>query len=408
MMKINKRALWILISFAIALGMWCAVMDVRNPEQEYQYKSIVVQLEDEELGPDLAGLTVLQGEGQVINVTVRGRRNDLILLDSSEIVATASLAGLTQAGDYYVAVSVQLPNSDSIVSGLSTKKIPVKLEKMTTVSIPIRVLNRIQTQSGYVAGTPALSSQSVTVTGPEAEVNYLSYAQVVLEGDGFTSAMETDAQLQLYNQNDEQVKNQYITTDIQTVHVQVPVYAVKTVPLVTQTTGELSEDLYLTELAMGATEVQIYGSTAALDAVDELKLSPVDLSAITGSSLVTCSVELPSGVSLTGSSNTVSVSVMVDRYMTVQVTVAAFDFVNVPQGYEAETDLTSLDVTVRVPTLMAAKLYATTLVGELDLSGWEEGQTQGEAPLQITGEDLPDAVALAENYTASITLTEAS
>lgn len=408
MMKINKRALWILISFAVALGMWCAVMDVRNPEQEYQYKGIVVQLEDKALGPDLAGLTILQGEGQSISVTVRGRRNDLIALDSSDIVATASLAGLTQAGDYFVAVSVQLPDSDSIVTQLSTKKIPVKLEKMATVTIPIRVENHLQTQDGYVAATPVLSSQSVTVTGPEAEVNYLSYALVVLEGDGFSSSVELDAPLQLYNQNHEQVKNQYITTDIQTVHVQLPVLTVKTVPLVTQTTGELPQDLYLGELAMAVTEVQIYGDAAALAAVDDLKLSPIDLSAITGSTLATCSIELPSGISLVGSSNTVSVSVMVDQFTTMQVELTSFDFVNVPQGYEAAADLSSLDVTVRLPTTMAAKLYATTLAGELDLSGWEEGQLKGDALLRITGEDLPEAVTLAEDYTVSVTLHEVS
>ena len=125
------------------------------------------------------------------------------------------------------------------IASVSPEEVTVEYDRSREVTFPIE--NHIQYSSadGYYAGTPVLSADNVTISGPESAVNRISHVAVSYNVE---NALRQDASftcpIRLYDQNNQEITDtsgMYLTMNVDTIDVTIPVTPVKTVSLTAST-----------------------------------------------------------------------------------------------------------------------------------------------------------------------------
>lgn len=388
----TARIVVVLLAFVI----WFFVMSTNSTDVLWSLGDIPVEIVNE------SGLSVLSGDGAAVDVTLSGRRSVKSKLSSADIRAYVTVAEGTAAGRYTYDIAVDLPSGVTLDS-LSQSRLSVYLDNTVTTTVPVRVvLTDYILESGYELDMSGISCSpaSVRVTGPEAVLNTIGSAEVVLELGKVTRTVNYNGSVRLTDRDGTEITGGYVKAQTSSVTVTVPVMKTRQMPLtVNYLYGYFDEKNVRVTVEPAA--VTIRGSAETVDAAEWHYT--VNEKEILSADRYTVPFRLPAGV--TADDAPESVIITIEPVGTATRTLTVSDFVlNNPNGLSASILTENLSVTVRGPEQTVRFLTPAAITASVDLTAEKQSEGKVTLPVSFTFASGYGGVYELGSYTLSVSI----
>lgn len=357
-----------------------------------------------------------------VNVTAIGKSSVFDYVSRDDLKAVADLSELTFMNTVGIRVSSARNNSE-LEFRTNIDNVKLAIEKMDRDQKVINVSTSGEPASGYVVGGITPSQNVVRYSGPESLINQIDHIDAVININGYSSDINTTADLKIYDADNNEIKNSSIKLNITTVDVAVSILATKIVPLSFVVPDEPASGYVVNGEMLSVPEtVVIAGRSGVLDGVSRIVVSDPALSVedLTESKTAIVNIRkyLPTGVQFADSSfnGNVSVTIGIEPLVTKELKVPSRNFAagNTPENLnvtlkEAKEQET---YTIRISGTSAAVeavqeesvigvVDMDSLLQKLELTEWSAGVYQGDLTF-----NLPDTVTLEKPYQMTVVLEE--
>ena len=323
--KSNKKDLLVKVCcvfFAVVLW-YIVVLTTGNTEYEKTYYSVPVSISNANLLSENGGLSILSGYDYNINITVRGNRSKLSTYTSEDIIASADVSSIEEAGEHNVPVEINCPPSSgfSVVSQ-SLDTIKISVDKLVSVDfdVDVNIQNARYDVDKYALGTPVVSPQKITVKGPEKLLESISGAFVNLDLGNINSNIGFNSRIVLLDNNSEQISSPYISLSKDYAEGTVPLLPIeeatkiieKVVPLV----ASFKHGYYNasnTSVIISPANVTIRGYESTLSKIESIDVFSIDETKFTSSTIIGCDIVPPENTTLVSDVNKAVITLLVSE-----------------------------------------------------------------------------------------------
>lgn len=405
----KSKLLTILMSAAIAFGMWLFVITVEQPESEKTYYDIPVVLQNEDILAE-RGLMIVS-ERPTVTLHLSSTRTNLNQLNESNINVIANVNSIVTAGTHELTYSVSYPGNVPAGSVARQSSRPdmvtLKVENKITKQVPV-----VPVYSGSVAeslvadkGNVVLDNAFIEVSGPESVLEQITKAMILVDLEGKTQTIVEECTYTLCNDAEEPVDSQWVTTNVEVVNLTLTIRQVKEVKLTVNVVAGGGATEATSTIRIEPETIRISGSEALLEGLDEVNLGTIHLGEIPEDKTVSMAITLPEGITNETGITEAIVDVRFPNLKTTTLSLARIEMINVPAGMEAELVTKILEVKFRGPASLIDSLMAESVTIVVDLEGAELGTDKYVAQMNV-GNAFSGVGALG-TYTVMVTLTEA-
>ena len=406
-------------SFVVAVVVWF-IMSANSASRNVVIHDVPIQVQISSAAQE-EGLQIFNMSYNTADVEVSGNNllTSRLTADDFEVSVTLNPTSTKVAGNTLQKMTLQVRavKTNSMgsyeIASVSPEEVTVEYDRSREVTFPIE--NHIQYSSadGYYAGTPVLSADNVTISGPESAVNRISHVAVSYNVE---NALRQDASftcpIRLYDQNNQEITDtsgMYLAMNVDTIDVTIPVTPVKTVSL-TASTLHQPEGFSQDRIQISPSEITIAGTSDVLSGISEIQLDTIiDFAQldVNGTNVFTSDITLPSGVrNISAVGDAVSqatVTINLNGYEEASVTASAanIQLVNAPTGAQLSTS--SLPVSVVGPEAQVTRLTGSEVSVQVDLSNFQDrtGTVEVPATVTLTGA-AADSCWVVGEYTVSV------
>lgn len=411
-----------LLAIVISCGLWFMVDSITDPVERKVFNNIPVEIINTELITNEGKVYEVLDGTDTVNVTAIGKSSVFDYVSRDDLKAVADLSELTFMNTVGIRVSSARNNSE-LEFRTNIDNVKLAIEKMDRDQKVINVSTSGEPASGYVVGGITPSQNVVRYSGPESLINQIDHIDAVININGYSSDINTTADLKIYDADNNEIKNSSIKLNITTVDVAVSILATKIVPLSFVVPDEPASGYVVNGEMLSVPEtVVIAGRSGVLDGVSRIVVSDPALSVeeLTESKTAIVNIRkyLPTGVQFADSSfnGNVSVTIGIEPLVTKELKVPSRNFAagNTPENLnvtlkEAKEQET---YTIRISGTSAAVeavqeesvigvVDMDSLLQKLELTEWSAGVYQGDLTF-----NLPDTVTLEKPYQMTVVLEE--
>ena len=411
-----------LLAIVISCGLWFMVDSSTDPVERKVFNNIPVEIINTELITNEGKVYEVLDGTDTVNVTAIGKSSVFDYVSRDDLKAVADLSELTFMNTVGIRVSSARNNSE-LEFRTNIDNVKLAIEKMDRDQKVINVSTSGEPASGYVVGGITPSQNVVRYSGPESLINQIDHIDAVININGYSSDINTTADLKIYDADNNEIKNSSIKLNITTVDVAVSILATKIVPLSFVVPDEPASGYVVNGEMLSVPEtVVIAGRSGVLDGVSRIVVSDPALSVedLTESKTAIVNIRkyLPTGVQFADSSfnGNVSVTIGIEPLVTKELKVPSRNFAagNTPENLnvtlkEAKEQET---YTIRISGTSAAVeavqeesvigvVDMDSLLQKLELTEWSAGVYQGDLTF-----NLPDTVTLEKPYQMTVVLEE--
>ena len=224
-------AVKILCVFA-AFCLWIYVMTVESPEYEQTFGNVTVELINTDSLVSDSGLMLYSGYGNMVGVTVSGKKSIVSKLSDSDIVVTADVGKITGgSGRYDCKLSVDVPAGCKLIS-LSQETISVYVDTASTASVKLtEKRDNTNLPEGCYVGAIDFPVDMITVEGPEKIVSRIAEARFDNDMNGITKSVTVTQRVYLVDAYGNKIESPYVKYYPQEVTVDIPVLKSAEVPI---------------------------------------------------------------------------------------------------------------------------------------------------------------------------------
>lgn len=409
--KTPNKALYIVLSIVVACALWLYVRNVDNPDRKLSIANIPVTFVGEDV-LNSNGLMLTQETKASVDLEVQGKWSVLSRLRRDNIIITADLSRIVAEGGHNLAYDISWPNtvSSSSVSVLDRDPfyVPVTVARRSTQSVEVRGVFTGNVAEGYQAGEFSFQPERIELSGEEAAVAQVAYAQVTVNRKDLSESVWEDMSYVLIGQDGEVIENANLDTSPATVNVSLPVVVVKEVPLTVDfipgggVVG--AEDIHL-QYEIEPASIILAGDESELAAYNAINLGAVDLAKVVGTGKFTFPIPLGQNVENVSGVEEATVTATVHGLETITLETDNIEIINVPEGYTATpvTQFTRVQVRGTEEALELVLPQYIQVVVDLKNLSLPDGQNSQTAKVTING--VTDAGVIGE-YKIAFTLTE--
>lgn len=372
----NKKLGTILLSFLVAFGLWLYVITYVSTEHEETFHNVRVALEGE---TQLAekNLMLLSDTDYEVTLVIKGNRQDIAKISSSNLQLVASLGGIYDPGTHNLTYTVDYPGDvpDGAVE-LQSKtpdRVKVVVARKTSKEVPVQVDYVGDVPAEYIKDTAAaeLDYKYVTVEGPEEVVNEIDHATITVDCEGRTEAIYESFRYELRSADDAPVDAAWITTNVAEIRLHLPIAMVKTVPLALtiHAGGGATEDT--TSIVFDPAQISVSGSESALEGLEKIVIGSVDLAEITEETELEFEINIPAGLTNISNLTTAKVKISFPKLSIREFVITEFTHVNLPEGMVAENLTKQLTIAVRGLKDQIRAMSLEDITVKLNLKGVE-------------------------------------
>jgi YbbR domain-containing protein len=297
----NKDAVSLFICIILAIGLWCYVAFVENPDMSRWITGIPITI----TGTDALnekGLSIQSISSDRIDVKVSATRSQFRYLSSDTITATADVSRISKTGSSVINVIVTLPTSsaNAVVVDRRKSTVTVEVEEYVQKEFEIEVnVSHYPSDGYYVNSTNCDGVSSVTLSGTKTAIESVSSLKTApIDLSGAVGNVVYPASLIAYDSNGKEVTS--VTADVEKINVTFELYRKREVPV----SVTLKNGTNVKATASPST-ITIEGPAAAVDAIESISTEPVDASALSDDRTVTVPFTFPSSVSAADSGTSV-------------------------------------------------------------------------------------------------------
>ncbi len=389
----------ILLSAVIAFGLWYYTISVVSPGSEEVFTDIPVVLEGES-ALDERGLMVTATGKTNVTLRLSGNRSDLNELNRSNITIKANLATIYDPGEniqltYNIFYPGNVANNAFVEESRSPGYITVTVEKRDYKDVPVNVVYTGAVPEGFTTKNEeeTLDYSQIRISGPESVVDTIAQAKIEVSLTDQTETIDQSFKFTLCDKAGEPVDAQQITVYQQEVHLRLPIQKVKTIPLRVTVVDGAGATEKTTSITIDPLQVQVCGSAAALEELDELVLGSINLADYVSATDLTYDIVLPEGVTNMTGITKATVRLQFPDLSVRTFTITDIQAINVPEGLEVDVTTQVLDIKLRGPSEEIAKITEAAITVTVDFTGTEPGTSSRRVQITIAPE-FPNTGAL--------------
>ena len=334
-----------LVSFLFAVLVWIVVTNINDPISPLPVSDVPVTIRHAELISERGQVyEVLDNTDVIDTVTIYAPRSVIETLDKSNVVAVADMEELTSEDTIPIKLSTNKYNDSLESIRGSIDSVKLNIEDRQTRSIPIRANVAGEVQEGYMLGNVSTEQNLIRISGPESVVSQIARAQAEVNVSGFTSNINTDADIRLYDENGKEIKSTILERSITKVRVNIEILEEKTVPIHYIVSGEPGDGYRITgEYESTRNRVVVAGRSSAVQKIETIEI-PDGIVDVTGAVedvtiLVDLKEYLPDGIILAEEdfNGYINITVHVGQEMrrTFSTAVDSIRITGVPAGFTA-------------------------------------------------------------------------
>lgn len=398
----------ILISVALAFGIWSYVITDVAPESDRTYYDIPLT----EVGETVLNennLMITDWSSKTVDLKLSGNRIDLNQLNEANIILKVDLSKIYEPGTHRIDYTISYPGN--VASNAFTKEsqypeyITVTVEKKLSQEVPVEVnftgkVAEGDEKGGYIAhkSNVVTDVNVINVSGPASVVEQIKKAVVTVDLTDRTESVSENYRYMLCDEEGNGVDAAMVTVNVEEVHVDLIIQKTKTIQLAVNVVEGGGATVQTAQFPILPATINVSGSEAALEALgDVMTLGTINLADYTQAEQLTYALPIPEGITnLSGVTEAVVNLDFVGLAMK-DIVIENFTAVNVPEGLEAQIITEKLTVTVRGPASMIDALSAEQMTATVDFTGAEVGMSTYRVD-----------VIFAEGYTAAGTLGKPS
>ncbi len=400
----KNKALAILLSAVVAFGLWFYVITQVSPQTEKVFYEIPVVFQNENILTERGMMIV--GEKPTVTLALKSDRKIINALSETNINVITNVANIDKVGVHNLTYSISypgnIPYNEVSVQSSSTDLITLQIENRIRKMVPIIIdYGNTSVQDGYIAdlSNAQANPAAIEISGPEPIVNQIDRAVIKVDLKDRTQTLVGSYQYTLCNSQGQPVNAENVTVHTKTpvsgeVELTVNIQRVKEIALkLNVINGGGAVEGQNTTVTMDNTKLQISGSDALLNGLDELVVGTVNLGEMVEDQTLTFPITLSDGITNRTGVDQVTVEVKFNQLMVQTFNVKTITAVNVPAGLRGEIITKALTVTVRGPVDTVKKMSAGDIAIEVDFSGAQTGTATMKAQVVID-EAFPDVGAV--------------
>lgn len=408
----KRKVLYILLSAAIAFGLWLYVITTVSPEWEEVYEDIPVILSNETALHD-RGLMLDQEKAPTVTLRLKGNRSELINLNKSNITLKVNLAGIYEAGKQPVGYSISFPGNNTIeVVSQSPMEITVNIAERKTVPVPVEVEYKGAVPPGYRTDKEnlVLSQEFINVTGPAYIVDEIGKASVSVQLEGKKETIDANLTYTLLDKSGAPLTEkamEKISADAETVGVMLKIQRYQEVSLKLNVIYGGGANKNNVDIKMDLDKIQVSGTEQLLQKLGTtLELGDLKLSEMAEDGVLRYLIRLPEGIeNLTGKSE-VTVSVTFRDLVTKELEITNIVPTNVPENMEVKILTKALNIKVRGPQVLIDLLTEDDVAFRVDFSNAELGTDTYKGSIIYLLDETSSVVGGVGSYTIDAEVTE--
>ncbi len=412
--KQNRKLVNAALAVLLAFGLWFYVVNVENPTGSANLRDLPIQLQGQsELAESELMVTGLSRD--TMNVKITGKKKTLMKLNSDNVFLTADVSSITEEGEYDLTCKASFPsyiNTDNVsVSSWSEMLVTVTVEKKDTKTVQVRGEFIGTEAENCLAGGVTTDPGEIEVTGPEASLAQIAYAQVQVGGKAVSDTIVQEAPVVFMDWDDVPVQDlENITFSTTEVEITVPVRRVVKIPLtvsIQEGGGADSDDV---SYKISPASVTVIAEDRE-DLPESISLGEIDLTQVYGDTSYSLPVTIPDDVTAWGAPSYAVVSVsMGSKLESRQIATGNISLINAPEGYAASLVSPRLYVWVRGSEEQITKLTADEIEVEVDLSNVSLGDELQRVPASVTlkGADAKKVGIVGTRYSVALRMAPSS
>lgn len=326
----------VLLAVISAIVLWFFAIDYDSPDYSKTFTNIPISVTGEnELRQNL-GYTLLDQPNLTVDVTIAGKRTDVNKVRASDITAVIDLSSVAAAGENKFSVQITAPNGTTVASQ-SVREIRLYVDNFISrqFMVQVRHMSYVLAENLYI-DTVNCSPATVTVWGPENELDKISGAYVDLELGELVNSVKASANVILLDLNKQVVENSYIFIENSMVTTSVSVYVEKEIPVKVNLTGGILSSL-TADVRCDLKTVLFRGTVEQMANVREYVIN-IDETDTTFDSPVKLLINPPAGVTNAGEAQYATVLISVPDIGKRDMVIPAKNvtFINIPEGNDAK------------------------------------------------------------------------
>lgn len=398
----------VLLSIAVAFGMWLYVVSFVTTDFEDTIYNIPVVMEGETVLNE-KGLMITSKSTSTISLHVTGKRSDISKLDNQNIIVKVNLSNIQEPGEH-IKISpsdIGYPNgvAKSAVTVLSQSPIYVDVEESRSKEVPVEVRWEGTRSEGFLYDTEnaVLDYPAITVAGPASVADQIQKAVIEVDLTNQTESISENYRYTLVDGEGEPVDAEQITVNVEQVHMEAKIHRIKEIRLVAQVIYGGGTSTQTASVTVDPQVIRVSGSAAVLEELgDTLSLATVDLGTIEKAEDLTYAITLPEGVTNQTGITEADISIRFNGLASKEFTIADIKAVNVPQDLKAEIINANLTVKIRGAAADIGRLEAEHISATVDMTNAVEGTSTYKATI-VFGEGFEELGAMG-TYSVSVTV----
>lgn len=405
----KNKILSILLSAAIAFGLWIYVITVVSPESEKTYYNIPVVLQNTDALTE-RGLMIVS-EDPVVTLDLKGNRTDLNLLNESNINVLANVINIKEAGTHKLTYNVAYPGNIAdnavTVQSSSTDQITIRVENRIKKNVPVVIdYGGSSVPEGFIADKEKaqLDFRYIEVSGPESVMENIHQAVIQANLNDQTQTLIEECVYTLCNEQAEPVDATMVTTNVEKVTLTVKIQRVKEIDLILNIIDGGGATRENSSITINPATIRVSGSDALLEDLEGIELGSINLAEVLADRTMTFPIRLPEEVTNETGVTEAVVKIEFPQLLTKTFNITSITPINVPEGLEVDMITQALEVQVRGPIEAVKAVKDTDITVTVDFAGAQIGTATMKAEI-ILSENFRDVGAMG-TYQVSATLQE--
>ena len=404
----DSRIFWAFVSLLASLLLWVYVTTTQGDVIEQTFEGVSVVFNGEDTLRENEGLVVSNVSTNTVSVRIRATRRELSKLSSANIIAYVDVSKFTASGMYNQSVSVQFPLGSNIgsisVTATNPKSISFNLVKTSVRNFDVAGKFIGTVAEGYVAQPLQFSPQSVTLDGPESDLDRVAYVWVEVSGQNVNKTITVSTAFKLIDADGKELSLPNVTASPQAVTVTVPVTATKVVPLTVDLAEGGGATAQNVKITCEPATITVAGDASVLAGLNKISLGTVNLSSFAENFSDDFKIVLDNGISNVTGITTAKVTVEIVGLETRKYNVKNLSVTETPKGRKASVVTENVEVTLRGTPEQLDSVRASDIRVVADLSGL--GNTTGlfEPPAKVYIDGVTGVGAIGA-YTFYVRLT---
>lgn len=390
-----------LLSAVIAFGLWLYVVTNVSQEADVTIYNVPVVMEGETVLNEERNLMITAVSADDVDLTLSGNRSDLAKVNSSNTVLKVDLTKIYEPGEKIALTFNPIFPSDVATNALTIENrnpanIYVTVEARRYKEVPVEVRWIGATPDGFMSDREnrVLDNSSVTVVGPASVADLIEKAVIEVDLNEQRESISQDYRYTLCDEEGNPVDAELITTNVESVHLDVKIHQVKEVVLMVDVVYGGGATKSNTKVEVDPFTIRVSGGAAVLEELgDSINLGRIDLSTIEKSQELKFPVTLPEGITNLSNITEAKVNILFTGLLVKEFVVENFEAINVPEGLQTEIMEKKLSVVLRGPAADLMKINPEDIVILADLSDAVPGTSTFKATVYF-GEELTSVGAI--------------